>query len=141
MEVGVKVEGVRELVAALRQAGQRDLIAALTQANEAAAEIVVDSALPDVPFRSGALRRSVQARASAQSGRATAGTAYGAAIHWGRKVGNVGRPPGNRKGRNPIQGRRFLWDAAQREVPKLEPAYRDEILRVVERAVAAAKGG
>jgi hypothetical protein len=116
-DISIRVEGADELRRALKSVGNTGLLAALAAANENAAEIVVD------------------ARASARSGRAVADLPYAAAIHWGRKVGNVGRPPGNRKGNNPIAGRPFLWDAAQRKVPQIEPEYRDEIMQIIAEAI------
>lgn len=139
MEASIHVEGARELASALRKAGYTDLLDALKTANLFAAEIAVDEANPQIPTRSGALKSSVQATATASAGKAKADTAYAAAIHWGRKRGNVGRPPGNRKGTNPIKGRPFLWDAAQRAVPRIEPEYRDEIMRIIGRALGGTR--
>lgn len=139
MEASIHVEGARELASALRKAGYTDLLDALKTANLFAAEIAVDEANPQIPTRSGALKSSVQATATASAGKAQARTAYAAAIHWGRKRGNVGRPPGNRKGTNPIKGRPFLWDAAQRAVPRIEPEYRDEIMRIIGRALGGTR--
>lgn len=136
-DVGIKVEGADELRRAFRQI-DGDLGKALAAANKTAAEQVVEAALPAVPVRSGRLKSSVRALGSQRSGRAVAGKAgvpYAAAIHWGRKRGNVGWPPGNRMGRNVIQGRPFLWDAAQREVPAIEPKYHTEIMRLIELAI------
>lgn len=137
-DVHLNVEGAAELGRALRRAGDRDLLAALTAANETAAEIVQDEALPDAPFRKGGLRSSMQVKASSYSGRVVAGVPYAMAIHWGRKRGNVGSPPGNHKGPNVIKGRPFIWDAAQRSIPKIEPEYRDEVLRIIELAMRSA---
>jgi hypothetical protein len=141
-QVHIGVEGAAELARSLRKAGNTGLLDALKVANENAAEIVVDEALPDIPRRSGALRNSTRARSTARAGSAVAGglkgVAYAAAIHWGRGRGNVGSPPGNRMGRNPIRGRPFLWDAAQRAVPRVEPEYRDEVMRIMDAAVRSA---
>lgn len=141
-DVGIRVEGAAELRRALKAVGDKGLIAALVQANRSAAEIVVRDALPNVPVRRGKLKASVRALASQRSGRAVAGKAavpYAAAIHWGRLRGNVGRPPGNRRGNNLIRGRPFLWDSAQRMVPRIEPEYRDEIERIITTAVRGAR--
>lgn len=89
----------------------------LRWAHEQAAEVVVDDALPRVPFRSGRLRRSLKSSGTSRGGYAKAGgndAPHAASIHWGRKVGNVGSPPGNHKGPNVIVGRPFLRDAAIR---------------------------
>ena len=140
MDVAIRVEGARELASALRRAGDAGLLDALKTANLFAAEIAVDEANPKIPTRSGRLRSQTAATATASAGKAQSKTAYAAAIHWGRKRGNVGRPPGNHKGPNPIKGRPFLWDAAQRSVPRIEPEYRDEIMRIIDVAVSRARG-
>lgn len=119
----VIVEGAHELAVAMRTAEKR-LQVEMALLNQGAAEIVVDDALPHVPVGpSGDLRRSVEALGSRASGRAVAKTPYAAAIHWGRKQGNVGRPPGNKRGPNRIVGRPFLWDAAQRKAPEITESY------------------
>jgi hypothetical protein len=139
MDVGIKVEGLQELARALRKAGNEDLKRQLTQTNKSAAQIVVQAALPHVPVGpTGRLKASVRALASQSSGRAVAGKArvpYAAAVHWGRKEGNVGRPPGNRKGPNRVVGGQWLWLAAQRTVPRIEPEYRDALERLITEAV------
>lgn len=104
-------------------------------ANELAAEVVVDAALPNVPTRSGALKRSLQAKGSAASGRAYASTPYAAAIHWGRSNGNVGRPPGNHRGRNPIRANPFLWNAAQAKKDEITETYGDQVQKLLDRLI------
>lgn len=114
--VGVRVEGLKELRQAIQGVADQDLKDAVKTANRAVADRVVAAALPKVPVRSGRLKRSVRAMASQATGRAVAGGAqapYSGAIHWGRKRGNVGSPPGNRMGTNQIKGRPFLHDAAE----------------------------
>lgn len=166
----IEIEGLNELVRSFKNTEDHGLRSALALANQNAAEIVVDAALPDVPFKSGALRRSVQATATARSGKAVAGARtvpYAAAIHWGRKIGWVGwgntghqirgaskttrrayqRKIAAREGRggghygpNPIVGRPFLWRAAQRVVPNIEGEYCDEVLRILDEAVRSRSG-
>ncbi len=141
-DVSIRLEGADELRRVLKSIGDTGLLNALATANENAAEIVVDDANPQVPMRTGALKNSMRASGTSRSGRAIAGSSaipYAAAIHWGRKRGNVGRPPGNRMGRNPIVRRAFLWDAAQRTVPRIEPEYRNEIMQIIDRAMRSAK--
>lgn len=140
-DIAITEHGAAELRAALLKYRNAGINAALATANETAAEIVVDAALPDVPFLTGRLRGSVRATATARSGKAVAGStpvAYAAAVHWGRKRGNVGSPPGNRMGSNRIVANPFLWEAAQRTVPKIEPEYRDELMRIITRLVEGA---
>jgi hypothetical protein len=138
MDVGIKVEGIQELAKALRKAGTDDLKRQLTQTNRTAAQMVVQAALPRVPVGpTGRLRASVRALASQTSGSAVAGKArvpYAAAVHWGRKNGNVGRPSGNHKGPNRIHGGQWLWLAAQATIPRIEPEYRDAIEQIITEA-------
>lgn len=113
----VRINGLREVRSALRKIGQ-GLPAALRDAQRAAAQIVVDRALPNVPVRTGRLKGSVRALGSQASGRAVAGNGrvpYAAAIHWGRK----------RSGAFP--GRPFLWNAAEEA--------RDDVVRHFEDAL------
>lgn len=134
--VAVKVEGAKELRKAFKQAGDKDLLNALKAANKTAAEVVVEKALPNVPVKTGKLKRSVRSTATQRQGVARAGrasVAYGAAIHWGRKVGNVGSPPGNRKGPNPIKARPFLWNAAQTSRVRVVDVFGAEVQGVLDK--------
>lgn len=127
---GVSVKGLNELRSALNAAGGPELVKALTAANKGAANVVVDAATPLVPRRYGDLAHSLRATASSRSGRVRAGSArvpYAAAIHWGRKSGNVGSPPGNHRGNNRIKGRPFLTDALRRNWPRVAREYEREI--------------
>ena len=133
--VVVKVEGAKELRKAFKQAGDKDLLNALKTANKSAAELVVEKALPSVPVKTGRLKASVRSTATQRQGAVRAGKAgvpYAAAVHWGRKVGNVGSPPGNRKARNPIQARPFLWNAAQRSRALVVDQYGTQIQQVLD---------
>lgn len=141
--VAIHVKGLNELRAAIREANVEGLPRALLMANKSAAELVVDVATPMTPRRHGDLVHSLKALASQQSGRVRAGSGvvpYAAAIHWGRKVGNVGRPPGNRKGANPIKGRPFLYDALAKAQPRVVHEYEQEINRLVVDAINQLKG-
>lgn len=130
----ITVEGADELRRTLRQIRDAGLTKELKAANKSAAQVVVERALPNVPVgKSGRLKRSVRALGSQRDGRVRAGTAkvdYAAAIHWGRKVGNVGSPPGNRKGGNAITGRPFLWDAAEAARNEVTDTYAAGIERL-----------
>lgn len=131
----VRVEGAHELARQMRTASAA-VVLEMRLANELAAEIVVDEALPNVPVGpSGNLRRSVKAMASVASGRAVAQTPYAAAIHWGRKVGNVGRPSGNHKGPNPIRGRPFLLDAAKAKEQEITASYGATVQALLDRVI------
>lgn len=130
----IEVEGADELRRKLRELQDAGLKKELKAANKTAAQVVVDRALPNVPVgATGRLKRSVRALGSQRDGRVRAGTArvdYAAAIHWGRKVGNVGSPPGNRMGGNPVTGRPFLWDAAEAAKSQVTDAYAAGIERL-----------
>ncbi len=112
-KASVEVIGAREVRAALKRAEVLGTPAALRAASKAASNVVVQRALPNVPVRTGALKSTIRALGSQNNATVKAGTAkvdYAAAIHWGRKRGNVW---GHKMGRNVIVGRPFLWDAAQ----------------------------
>lgn len=147
METEVRVEGIKELRAGLRRAGGPDLEDGIKTANKNAAERVVRSALPHVPVgrppdkHPGRLKASVKALASKSSGRVKAGSAarvpYAAAIHWGEGAGNINHTTGATVGRpeRNIQGRPFLWEAADREMRGIVEAYDQEVTDLLDRAV------
>lgn len=133
-DISIRVNGEKELRAALRQAGGPDLVRALSGAHRDAATVVAAAARTSAPARSGRLRSSIRPLASQQSGRVRAGSAavvYAPAIHWGRKIGNVGSPPGNHPGRNMIVGRPFLTDALARSRPKVLTVFDRAIGQIV----------
>lgn len=128
---GVRIEGAQELRAAIRRAQDSGLSKQLALANKTAAQVVVDEATPNVPVKTGRLRRSVRALGSQTRGNVKAGSAlvkYAAAIHWGRKVGNVWH---HKKGRNPIKGRPFLHDAARQATPRVVATYEAAVDQIV----------
>lgn len=138
----VRVEGLRELRQAIKQAEDADLKKALTQANKTGAAVVARTAVGMAPHLTGRLAASIKPLASQTSGRVRAGSArvpYAAAIHWGRKRGNVGRPPGNRKRPNVIQGNPFLVNALQRSRNQVYLEYRKAIDSVVVDALNTVK--
>lgn len=118
-DVRIEVQNLKELQQAIRRVGDRELAGQLRAANKGLADVVVREALPHVPVgETGRLRKTVRALGGQRDAKAQAGTParvpYAATIHWGRKRGNVGRPPANRKGANVVVGRPFLWDAKER---------------------------
>lgn len=138
--VSIEVEGATELRRAIIRAGDKELGKKLKRANLSAAEMVVRSALPNIPVRSGRLQASVKAIASQTSGKARAGAArvpYAAAVHWGEGTGNVNHTTGatfGRPARN-IRGRPFLWEAADRMLHQVIEAYEGEIDDLLDEAV------
>lgn len=127
----VQVEGARELASLLRKIGNKDLQKALRQSHLSAASVVAARAKAKAPTKTGALQRSIRPGASLRSAYVRAGgtkrVPYAAAIHWGRKWGNVGSPPGNYKGNNPIIGRKFLWDAGNESIGAAAAIYERQV--------------
>lgn len=80
----IHVEGLKELNKKLKALGEDD--ATLKNANYEAAELLLKAAAPNVPSKSGALKRSLRAGKSASAGVVRGGSAkvpYAAPIHWG----------------------------------------------------------
>ena len=103
MDPTVRVEGLKELSKALREAQDKELPKQLREANREIAKRVVDRAEPNVPRRTGRLASSVKALASATSASVKAGTPsrtpYAPVIHWGWAAHGIPSTP-------------FLTDAA-----------------------------
>lgn len=138
----VKVEGADELRRAIRETGDKDLAKSLRAANKTAAEIVAEAAIPHVPVgATGGLQRSIKAIASQTSGKVKAGSParvpYAAAIHWGEGTGNINHTTGATLGRpeRNIQGRPFLWEAADRMLRQVIETYEGEIDELLDKAV------
>lgn len=135
-EPQVVIEGLNELRAALRQLGDRDLQKMLPSAQRKAAEVVVHRAQPKVPVRTGRLKASLRASGTLKGGSALAGggrVKWGTTTHWGRKRGNVGSPPGNRKGENVVQGRPFLYEALHESEGEIVDVFTHEVQQVLDR--------
>lgn len=123
----VRIEGLKETRAAFKRINDTEVTKALTKANKSAAQLVVDAALPNVPFRTGRLVATVRALGSQTSGNAKAGGAkapHAAAIHFG-----VGPRPGLRGPHN-IQKRPFLHEAAAQRQADVAREYEAEIGRI-----------
>jgi hypothetical protein len=131
----VVVEGAHELAQKMRTAAV-GLQAEMRYAHEQAAEIVVDEALPNVPVGpSGNLRRNLHARATVASGRAVSNLPYSMAVHWGRRVGNVGRPSGNHTGPNAIVGNPFIWNAAKAKEEEITAVHAVVVQTLLDRVI------
>ena len=129
----IEVEGLPDLLRTLRKVGDSGLRDAVKDANRQVARQVVDKALPNVPVRSGKLKRSVRALATQRDARVKAGggpVPYGPAVHWGTG------PRRGKRGPHNIEGRPFLYDAAQevRQGREAERAYREALERVIKAA-------
>lgn len=110
MQLDIRVTGLAEVEAAFR-AAERRLPAELSQAGKRSGDAIKRAAR--VPRRTGQLESSIDVKPIPMG--ATVGTTlvYASPIHWGRRTGNVGSPPGNHPGPNRIVGRRFLTQAAK----------------------------
>jgi hypothetical protein len=133
----IEVEGAKELRKIFRDIGDKNLGKELRAANKTVSQIVVEAALPNVPVRSGKLRRSVKALATQTAAYGKAGSKavpYAAAIHWGEGVGNVHASSGatfKRPGRN-IRGVPFLWDAADQTINRAVREYEDAVQKILD---------
>lgn len=121
----VTVDGVRELRRELRQVADKGLDDELKALHKDIAEEIIARALPMVPVRSGALRRSVRgsgtkAAAVGRVGRKS--VPYAAPIHWGWRRRNI-RP-------NP-----FLTDAAAEIERDITERYDRAISGMLDRVV------
>lgn len=128
MAEGFKVEGLRELLSALRKIDP-ELKLEIKEANREAAQLVYKTALPKVPVghdrkghKAGTLRRSVRVLASQRRGQVAAGRAsvpYAGVIHFGWPARHIRPQP-------------FLYDALD--------ARRSQVRRIYERRVAKVIG-
>lgn len=117
----VRVEGARELRRTLKRAG--DDMADLKDANNRAAAIVAQWASVTAPRRTGALGMSVRPNRAVGRARVTGGSAavpYAGPIHWGWPRRGIAAQP-------------FIAEAAVATQPAWEPAYRDDVQKVLDR--------
>lgn len=135
--LSLDVENLKEVQKMIRDLGDAELRKQLREANKSVAQMVVDAALPNVPVRSGKLRQSVKASATQSAAYGKAGSAvrvpYAAAIHWGEGSGNVGGGS-SRRNRN-IQGRPFLWEAADQTINQAVNEYENQIQDLIDKVV------
>lgn len=131
--VTIRVEGAQELRAAIRRANDVGAKQGVLEANRAAVGMALGAV--HAPVRSGRLQGSVKGRASQRSASLKTTLPYAGAIHWGRKQGNVGRPPGNHMGPNPIVGRPFLKEAIDSRAGAIAEKYKEEITRIIQQMI------
>ena len=127
MSVEVRVEGVRELRAALRRAGQS--LDDFKDTNERVARIVVTEVQRRAPRRTGRLARSARPSKSATRATVSAGGArvpYANAVHWG-----VGPRPG-RRGPHNIRRNPFVWDSIEETEPRWLKEYQAAVEKIAD---------
>lgn len=133
------VEGLDELRRAIRQVQDTGLRQSLTDTNRRLARTIVDRALPFVPVRTGRLKASVRGLGNQRGAIGKAGGArvpYAPAIHWGRSAGNINFRTGRAsRGQGRIDGRPFLWQAAQSVEREVVDEYQDDLNRILDAAV------
>lgn len=110
----VKVQGLRELQAALKAAedgAQKELRVALNRA----AELVARGAARRVPTKTGRAKASLRAQSGQREAKVAGGSKKAAYYGWLEFGGRIGRDKATR--RPFVQGGRYLWPsyAAQRE--------------------------
>lgn len=127
---GIRIEGVRPLVRALRAAGDDGLQAELKAEHAELAQLVADTARPDVPRRSGKLAGSLRTSATVRAGMVRIGKAsvpYAGPVHFGWPT----RPnPGRGWRGGPISPNTFLYDALDRRGPEVMDRYRAAVDRI-----------
>lgn len=127
----VRIEGLREIVRALRQVSA-DLPKALRLAANTAANIVVDEARRTVPTRSGKAKASIKAKSTRTASRVTSGGRKAPYMPWLDYGGRVGR---NDSANRPfIADGRYVYPAFYAKRDEFERVLRAELDAVVRQA-------
>jgi len=122
MRPQLELVGYRQLKKELRQLGD-EAVASLKQTNKEAADLVADTARPDIPVRSGRLKGTLR----------TTGTMRGGVVRMGRKAvlyagpvhfGWPNRPNAAKGWRGgPIRPNPFLYEAMDKRVGEVMAIY------------------
>jgi hypothetical protein len=122
MRPQLELVGYRQLKKELRQLGD-EAVASLKQTNKEAADLVADTARPDIPVRSGRLKGTLR----------TTGTMRGGVVRMGRKAVPYAGPvhfgwpnrPNAAKGwrGGPIRPNPFLYEAMDKRVGEVMAIY------------------
>jgi len=122
MRPQLELVGYRQLKKELRQLGD-EAVASLKQTNKEAADLVADTARPDIPVRSGRLKGTLR----------TTGTMRGGVVRMGRKAVPYAGPvhfgwpnrPNPAKGwrGGPIRPNPFLYEAMDKRVGEVMAIY------------------
>lgn len=124
----VQIEGLRDIVRALRQV-DADLPKALRLAANMAADIVVNEARRDVPTRTGRAKASIKAKSTRTAARVTSGGRRAPYMPFLDYGGRVGR---NKSVRRPyISDGRYVYPAFRRKRAEFEAVLRDQLRSVV----------
>ena len=118
----IKLIGYRDVRRALRKMGD-DAVSELKQVNKEAADLVAETARPNIPVRSGRLEATLR----------TTGTARGGVVRLGRKAVPYAGPihfgwpnrPNRQKGwrGGPIRPNPFLYEATDKRIPEVMALY------------------
>ena len=130
VQPAITIDGVKELRRELRHLQDKAYDDELKAVHQEIANEVLDRALPNVPIRSGALRRSLRGSGTKAAAVGRVGSKrvpYAAAIHWGWKAHNI-RP------------RPFLQDAAARVEKDITQRYDEAIAGLLARVISEKRG-
>lgn len=119
-QVGIQVDGARELRSSLKKAGQD--LNDLHEAHQAASKIVANKGQSNAPRLTGRLAGSTRGSGSKTAAVVRAGGArvpYAGPIHWGWAARNIAPNP-------------FLAEAAQDTESEWLPIYQDAVERVLD---------
>ena len=118
----IQLEGYRQLRRDMKRLGD-EAVAGLKQVNKDAADLVADTARPDIPVRSGRLKGTLR----------TTGTVRGGVVRLGRKAVPYAGPvhfgwpnrPNPAKGQRggPIRPNPFLYEATDKRIPEVLALY------------------
>ena len=137
--IGVEISGVVDLVRVMRRVSTSDIGGAVRSANLAGAGIVAERSKGRAPVRTGRLKGTIRPSVTAAGGvvrmGGIAGVAYQNVIHWGRKFGNVGSPPGNHRGPNAVTGRPFIVQEAERASALIAAEHERQLAKLFARTL------
>lgn len=125
----IELQGYGQLRREMRQLGD-EAVAMLKQANQEAADLVADTARPEIPVRSGRLKGTLR----------TSGTTRGGVVRLGRKsvpyagplhFGWPNRPDAAKGWRGgPIAPNPFLYEAADKRVGDVVALYNERLAQM-----------
>lgn len=128
----IRIDGLNEFVKGLKTLDS-ELPKAVRMAFNEAADIVVKSARPKIPSRSGRAKASVKARSTRTAARVVGGSTRVPYYPWLDFGGRVGR--GKSVRRPFLKDGRYIYNAYFREKPRFVEAMERNLITVAERAV------